>query len=115
MVSMTISNITRDVTNSSVTLTKGSTGIAFEVIPTPKDLFKDDEIRWEFMGTNQRTAIPAGLMVEKLKITFNTILNTEEQEGNYTISFGDHSTSFKLGKVFLLSSYFVRGDLHFFC
>ncbi len=98
MLSVTIRNSTQDVTNSSVTLAKGSNGIVVDVIPTPKNMFDDSQIRWDFMGKNDRRSLPAGLMVEKLKLTFNTILNTEEQEGNYTITFGKFSASFMVGK-----------------
>ena len=100
LISMVSTNTTKDVTNSSVTLVKGSKDVVFRAIPTHKSLFSEAEVQWYFVGKNDRTVIPVGVMVglDKLSLTFNTILNTEEQEGNYTITFGDYSTSFMLGK-----------------
>jgi len=100
VINMISKNTTKDVTNSYVTLVRESKDIVFRAIPTHKSLFNENEIRWHFMGKNDRTVLPSGVKVglDRLSLTFNTILNTEEQAGNYTISFGGYKTSFTLSK-----------------
>lgn len=91
------SNEREDVTNKTVTVEFGSKNVVFEAVTIGSKLFNEYEVEWSFSGTNGKTELPHALSENGQLITFSTILKSKEQEGNYTIKFGNFSASFALG------------------
>lgn len=84
-----------DVTNKTATVKMGAKNVVFQAITTAPNPFENIDFEWTFTGTNGMTALPHAVKNGQL-LTFNTILRSKEQEGNYTILFGNFSASFTL-------------------
>ena len=83
--------VSKDITNATVTVLQEAKNHVITAISTPPNPFPDVEPTWTF-----RDELPFGVEANGFQLTFTTILKSQEQEGNYSITFGNYSASFQL-------------------
>lgn len=81
-----------DVTGTLVTVSLEAMGIKFELVSSTPNPFPDLAPEWVF----KEGGLPHGVNQVGLNLEFDSILRSKEQEGTYTITFGNHSTYFQL-------------------
>lgn len=87
-------NIGMDVTNKTVILSIQSTNIKFRAMSsTPNPFLNKMEPEWIFSKTG---TLPHAVQQSSYMLTFDSILRSREQEGTYTITFGNYTASFTL-------------------
>lgn len=89
-----------DVTDQVVELAMGSTNIEFTAIVSTPNPFEGTKPVWTF---NEQDGLPFAIDQSGYSLTFNSILQSKEQHGNYSVSLGNLSTSFRLH---------VKGTVH---
>lgn len=85
------------VTNQVVELAIGSSNIEFTAVSSTPNPFKDTKPVWTF-NEKDGESLPFAIEVSQsgYSLTFNSILRTMEQNGNYSIKLGNYTTRFQL-------------------
>ncbi len=81
-----------DITNRTLTLEWGKVNHMITAESMPANPFAGEEPRWSFNNGD----LPYGVEASGFSLKFKTILRSQIQEGNYSISIGNFSTSFQL-------------------
>ena len=81
-----------DITNTITKLTVGSRNIWIIARVTEPNPFKSETPTWKFHDDS----LPHGIELLGSKIKITTVLQSKEQEGNYTVRIGDYEAFFTL-------------------
>lgn len=83
-----------DITNRTVTIAAGTTNVKFTAVSSEPNPFLHLPVQW--LLDNGERPLPHMVEQEEYALTFSTIWQTENQEGNYSFSVGNYSASFLL-------------------
>jgi hypothetical protein len=84
-----------DISGTVLELVAGSKSITFTVEHSTPNPFEGVTANWTFSGAEDKR-LPFGVRQQKLNLIFDTIHDTNQQPGNYSITFGDLTVSFEL-------------------
>ena len=86
-----------DITNQSLTLAIDTLNVCVKTESSHPDPLSDVVPVWYFNDEILREMeYPHGVELTQRKLTFTRILQSREQEGNYTMKLGPYSISFRL-------------------
>lgn len=83
-----------DVTDKVVEVVAGSNNIKFTAVSSSPNPFDGTEPKWTFRAEEE--TLPFGVKQSDFCLTFDSILMSKEQLGNYSISLGNFTKSFQL-------------------